>query len=149
MKTIETQLPEFGDKSKWGDGPWVNEPDKKQWQDEETGLPCLIHRNRLGALCGYVGVPAGHPWFEKDFLDIYPEVHGGLTYSGFCAAHICHVVEDGEDDHVWWLGFDCAHGYDLCPNVRLPDDDVVYRTWEYAEEECRKLAKQAAAHGKT
>lgn len=49
------------DKSQWGDGPWQSEPDKIQWQDEATGLPCLIVRGPVGALCGYVGVPKTHP----------------------------------------------------------------------------------------
>lgn len=38
MQTIEYRTI---DKTAWGDGPWLNEPDKKQWQDVETGLPCL------------------------------------------------------------------------------------------------------------
>ena len=46
------------DKSSWGDGPWLAEPDKEQFADEATGLPCLIRRSPTsGALCGYVGVP--------------------------------------------------------------------------------------------
>ncbi len=32
------------DKTGWGEGPWQSEPDKRQWQDEATGLPCLIVR---------------------------------------------------------------------------------------------------------
>ena len=40
------------DKSQWGEGPWQDEPDKIQWQDEETGLPCLIVRGHMGFLCG-------------------------------------------------------------------------------------------------
>ena len=57
METIEYRTM---DKSVWGPGPWQNEPDKRQWQDEATGLPCLIVRNSMGALCGYVGVSEGH-----------------------------------------------------------------------------------------
>lgn len=53
------------DKSSWGDGEWLHEPDKKQWTDQDTGYPCLIVRNRVGALCGYVGVPLDHPYFGK------------------------------------------------------------------------------------
>lgn len=44
------------DKSGWARGVWDSEPDKIQWQDAETGLPCLIVRGPVGALCGYVGV---------------------------------------------------------------------------------------------
>src|SRR5262245_60166508 len=104
------------DKSQWGDGPWHDEPDKKQWLDRETGYPCLIVRNRMGALCGDVGVPEGHPYHEKDYVKPDVDVRGGLTFADHCAPgadasqDICHKT-DG-DDHVWWLGFDCEHGYD-------------------------------------
>lgn len=57
------------DKSTWGDGPWQSEPDKMQWQDEATGLPCLIVRGPVGALCGYVGIAPDHPAY-------------GLSYDG-------------------------------------------------------------------
>lgn len=58
METIEY----FGvaDKTDWGDGPWQGEPDKRQWQDKTTGLPCLMVRGPSGSWCGYVGVPPGH-----------------------------------------------------------------------------------------
>lgn len=110
------------DKSTWGDGPWQNEPDKMQFVDEATGLPCLIVRNNAGALCGYAGVHRDHPLFGKSYNDV-PEinVHGGLTFANKCSPHeseetgICHIVSEGEDDQVWWFGFDCAHCYDRCP----------------------------------
>lgn len=66
MKVIEETLM---DKSAWGPGPWQDEPDKRQWADEATGLPCLIVRGPIGALCGYVGVPPDHPAY-------------GLSYDG-------------------------------------------------------------------
>jgi hypothetical protein len=41
------------DKSAWGPGPWTDEPDKVQWTDTATGLPCLAKRNpRGGHWCG-------------------------------------------------------------------------------------------------
>lgn len=101
------------DKSDWPDGPWMNEPDKEQWTDEATGLPCLIKRNGSGALCGYVGVTEGHPWFMQDYDYVDADVHGGLTYSDFCQDEadeghgICHIVEPGDFAciHEWraWL----------------------------------------------
>lgn len=60
---METREYRTVDKSAWGPGPWQDEPDKRQWQDEATGLPCLIVRNPAGALCGYVGVSKEHPAF--------------------------------------------------------------------------------------
>jgi hypothetical protein len=125
------------DKSEWPDGPWKSEPDKVQWKDKATGLPCLAVRNRhSGHWCGYVGVAEGHPAFELPYDDasaLGPEhkdgwkgldVHGGLTYSAFCQDDedaedhgICHVPQPGEPDRVWWLGFDCAHSGDLSPKL--------------------------------
>lgn len=146
MKTIiETTV----DKSSWPAGEWHNEPDKKQWLDETTGLPCLMVRQpELGHWCGYVGVSKGHPWFEKDYDDVPADVHGGLTYANHCAHHICHVVEEGEDDHVWWLGFDCGHCCDLSIYMIKQGyrfREATYKDMAYVEEQCRKLAQQAKA----
>jgi len=148
MKTLEyTTI----DKSLWPQGEWNNEPDKRQWTDGVTGFPCLIVRGPSGALCGYVGVSSSHPTFEKDYGDVYiGDVHGGLTFSEKCSPGeenkgICHLVEDGEGDNIWWLGFDCAHGGDLCPNYlgfRSPilQDWEVYRNLHYVTGEVEKLA---------
>ncbi len=59
------------DKSDWGDGPWQNEPDKVQFMTK-VGLPALIVRNHGGALCGYVGIEPGHPFYGKDYSDHVP-----------------------------------------------------------------------------
>jgi hypothetical protein len=153
------------DKRKWGEGPWVSEPDKIQWVDEKTGLDCLIHRNGSGALCGYVGVQEGHPAFNKHYDQVDVDVHGGPTYSEFCQpstdeAHgICHVPYDGRPEHVWWIGFDCAHSGDLRPGLNkfnekfyrdhpkfahLHDRDK-YRDVAYVKAECARLAAQLSA----
>lgn len=149
MKTIEYRTV---DKSAWGDGPWQNEPDKIQWMDEETGLPCMIKRNpEIGFWCGYVGVSKGHAAYDKHYDSVSVDVHGGLTYANFCQPGpeehvICHVVEDGEDDKVWWLGFDCGHYRDLCPYREWARgygfEGEVYRDQAYVQNECRQLAKQ-------
>lgn len=147
------------DKSAWGTGPWSDEPDKMQWPDEATGLPCLIVRNRYGALCGYVGVPSGHPWHGRGYDDVTADVHGGLTFAGPCSPEedetsgICHIPAVGEPDDVWWLGFDCAHAFDATPGMgafvgdqRLPSEfQDVYRDFAYVRGEVEGLARQAAA----
>jgi hypothetical protein len=136
------------DKSTWGSGPWQSEPDKVQWPDPATGLPCLIVRNYGGALCGYVGVSEGHPYFKKEYGDVDVSVHGGLTYSGLCTGHICHIPEPGEPDHVWWLGFDCGHFMDVSPAylARHPEESVFsrgyYRDLTYVREQVTQLAAQ-------
>lgn len=149
------------DKSGWGHGEWQDEPDKTQWTDEATGLPCLIVRNHGGALCGYVGLPPQHPWFEKDYDDLPVEVHGGLTYADHCqqfkpaygtleefhAKAICHIPSAGQPDNVWWLGFDTAHSYDLSPAyaARLGgrfSEHEIYRNLAYVKAQVAKLAQQ-------
>ena len=135
-------------KDTWPVGPWQDEPDKIQWTDEATKLPCLIVRNGSGALCGYVGVDETHPYFQVhyDYADV--DAHGGLTYSGLCQKHgkVCYKVEDGENDKVWWLGFDCAHSCDYCPasaQYGASDKDVTqYKDIYYVINEVTNLAKQ-------
>jgi hypothetical protein len=168
------------DKAGWGDGPWTSEPDKEQWTDAGTGYACLLKRNALGALCGYVGVPQGHPWHGSDYEpggwdggDLTPalrllddvDVHGGLTYAAACEdgpdGHtICHVPAPGEPEPLWWLGFDCSHGFDLCPSmtaryqkypklaIPVPSSFLypraAYRDVAYVKAECARLAAVAA-----
>lgn len=99
------------DKSTWPRGPWDHEPDKVQWQDPATGLPCLIDRKEMGIFCGYVGVPPSHPWYGKSYshpigectqycdkgaeaeedrhschcIDSKLEAHGGVNFSDQCS----------------------------------------------------------------
>ena len=145
MKRIEYKTI---DKSDWGAGPWQSEPDKIQWRDEATGLPCLMVRAR-SHWCGYAGVPASHPDYGKGYDDVPVDVHGGLTFADKCRPgaedhSVCHVVEEGEDDNVWWLGFDCAHGGDMCPGrPGFPQfGEEVYRDQAYVADQVANLAAQ-------
>lgn len=145
MKTIEYRF----DKSHLDpDGPWQEEPDKKQWQDKATGLPCLIVRGPVGALCGYVGVPQEHPDHENDYDNVEVDVHGGLTFAGFCAPGepeegICHKIEPGDAEKIFWFGFDCAHWQDLTPGqASYVGKSATYRTFSWVEAEVTRLAKQ-------
>ena len=146
----------------WPAGPWDSEPDKMQWPDAMTGLPCLAVRNRLsGNWCGYVGVAPDHPLHGKGYSDEgLPDldVHGGLTFADACSAGeneaqgICHTPAPGEPDHVWWFGFDCAHGGDRSPLDEryglergypfTNSGDETYRTLNYVQQQCAELAGQ-------
>lgn len=129
----------FVDKSAWGSGPWQDEPDKAMWTDEATGLACLILRNETGALCGYVGVHVGHPWYGVDRWEIRSHgAHGGVNFSR-------------ERQRLWWLGFDCSHAFDLSPAllavpVPIPSrlfESQTYRTFAYVKKRCAMLAREA------
>lgn len=144
------------DKSKYECGPWLHEPDKKQWFDLATGLPCLIVRACItGALCGYVGVPKHHQLYEVPYGKIDSQdisIHGGLTFSDKCqnsaleSNGICHKVEEGAEDDVWWLGFDCSHYDDICPGFWHVYKDIAivgtYRDFKYVENQVLVLAEQ-------
>lgn len=136
------------DKSEWRRGAWDSEPDKIQWKDAATGLPCLIVRGPSGALCGYAGVSSSHPLHGQsyDAADEI-EVHGGLTYSDGCGhgredSGICHKPSPGEPDNVWWFGFDCAHYGDLSPRHDREYADGIYRDVAYVTREVARLALQ-------
>lgn len=155
-------------KDTWPAGPWINEPDKVQWTDEATGLPCLAVRHpSSGHWCGYAGVAEGHPLFnvsysccpkqcDADWCEHRPEallnVHGGITFTDFCRPSeketgVCHIPEPGQPDRVWWFGFDCAHAGDVSPaydrGVRLYDS--LYRDLQYVQDQTAELAGQLAA----
>lgn len=154
----------FLDKAEWGEGAWQHEPDKVQWTDEATGLPCLAVRHPSGGhWCGYVGIAEGHPLFEVSYGDCPQghedcwghspdsilDVHGGITFSDLCDEKsqphgVCHIPEPGQPDHVWWFGFDTAHACDLSPawaHLYTRENDV-YRDLPYIQAECRRLADQ-------
>lgn len=152
-------------------GAWTGEPDKAHWVDKATDLDCLIVRGRSGALCGYVAVPPGHKYHGLDY-DAVPsmDVHGGLTFASSCdeesPSGICHVPSPGRPGDVWWLGFGCAHAWDVMPiladtmepiyaeirakfGAELMIDagipSTTYKDVAYVRQQCELLAAQLAA----
>ena len=123
---------------------WKTEKDRYLWRHEDTGYVCQILRHKeLLHLCGYVIIPPNHRLkgmlagdFE-DFLHPY-HPHGGVTYARTFKKTGCTKV-----------GFDCAHGDDLCPGyINFPfisDDSTLlrgsYRDAVYVANECEALAK--------
>ncbi len=159
METIEYINPKV-DRSKWPAGAWDGEPDKKQWKDKATGLPCLANRQpRSGHWCGYVGISKTHPLYGKDYDSCDVDVHYGLTFADKCqeveneCEGVCHKAPAGEDD-IWWLGFDFAHCGDASPLDHVYERErgypfivgtnETYKTLSVVEAECASLAKQLA-----
>jgi hypothetical protein len=136
-------------------------PDALLAKGEHAGFEWEVTKNHSGYRCGYVRIPAGHPWHGKGYGDEVlsgVEVHGGLTF----AAPDTDCGKGGEDN-AWWLGFDCAHFGDAKDPRIMTGEQIaheiamehrygslsgrvdVIRTTEYVEAECRSLAEQAAA----
>lgn len=148
--------------------PWNLEPDFKKWIDRETGLVCaIIRHDECGHLCGYVKVPPSN--LRKRMIgrtripagiDLRGKlrcrdgaslreianlsVHGGITFSGHFRSNHHASMHRG-----YWIGFDCAHCYDLSPKMDkfmqergLPPSDGIYRDFAYVTEQCANLAKQ-------
>jgi hypothetical protein len=146
------------DRTGWPAGPWDTEPDRLEWRmSEPPGYPCLIVRSEAtGVLCGYVGLPPGHPAHGQGLDEVDVSVHGGLTYADKCSGRICHVPAPGEPEDVWWLGFDTGHAFDYMPAVaaglasagaapRLPGPGGDhYRDVAYVRAEVEQLAAQLA-----
>lgn len=136
------------DKSGWEAGPWSDEPDHIVWSDASTQYLCVIRRNHFGALCGYVAVHEGHPWHGKDYDDIQADVHGGLTYSDSQASvreanHGPGVTESltgftesltgiTVPDSLWWVGFDCGHGFDISPRLEAVYASTGFKSVRFA-----------------
>ncbi len=138
---------QIAERKKWPPGPWDSEPDKLVWKTR-AGLPGMVHRNRMGSLCGYVAVVPGHPSYGVGYDDVDVSVHGGLTYADKCDGTICHVPQPGEPDDVWWFGFDCAHVNDGIPSMfgRTASEKCDnYRDIAYVQAEVESLAVQLAS----
>ena len=133
------------DKTKFSDGPWKEEPDRVHWIDDRTGLDCLIMRhNKVGHLCGYVGVEKDHPCYAQNYDKIEADVHGGLTYSQD-NQHNKYIRHPESDEKViWWIGFDCAHLDDKTPYEFGLDmmDNGSYKDITYVSKEVTYLASQ-------
>lgn len=128
-------------------------PEMLLTKGEHEGYEWEVTNNGIGYRCGYVRIPAGHPWHGRDYDDVDASVHGGLTY----AEHDADCGKGG-DDADWWLGFDCAHAGDAADpslpgrdgkplDARLvhhfPGDTI--KDTGYAVRECISLIDQARA----
>jgi hypothetical protein len=145
MKTLN-----WIDKSRWVDGEWQREPDRIEWV--YLGFPCLITRQDIGFLCGYVGIPPTHPYYGKDIKD--KELKEIPTDKGINFSEpsyqiddpraVCHQLLTKTDDY-WWIGFDCCHSDDAFPRIiRFHNfsSDATYKNVEYVKTQVEFLARE-------
>jgi hypothetical protein len=126
---------------------------------EHAGFHWIVMHNGWGIRCGYVRIPAGHPWHGADRNSVDPDVHGGVT---FCKPDV--PCDAGGPDDALWYGFDCGGAFDApdpglpCAKTRNPyalfleefPGDRAYHVWTQAEveDECRNFCRQAAEAGR-
>lgn len=79
------------------DGPWHGEPDLVEFQ--YAGLICLAERSRNGTWCGYVELPADHPW-----RGVIGDLSRGNVHGGICRIRPRRGAPDAE-----FVGFECDH----------------------------------------
>ena len=136
-------------KALWPAGPWHDEPDRIDWVDPVTGVPCMMRRNDFGAWCGYVALPPTHPWakLSRDEMAPYPHCHGGLSFNDHWEDWNPENGDRYRDVDIGttlpWIGFDCHHGLDLGPALLSDhsDENRVYRDVQYVTAEVVYLAQ--------
>lgn len=154
---------------RWGKGPWVDEPDVCEWHAH--GIRCFMRRHpEWGSWLGYIALLKSHPWYGQ--RPEYPEaaVHGDMTFAGPSAQLILLGPEEpyparGEGgfsrsfnplpvelDELWWLGFDCGHGFDAIPLYdrllpQIAGFNSIYRDFRFTRDQCENLALQASQKG--
>lgn len=135
VEVMEGRFETYGliDKSGYPLGEWDNEPDLVEWVHE--GLNCVIRRNGLGALCGYVGVGKDHKFFKDDYNEHGDlPAHYGLTFSN-------HF----DDESLWFFGMDASHSGDLSPvMMRYGAEFGSYKNISFMINEVEQLAKALA-----
>jgi len=94
--------------------PWYHGPRTEKGPERPTPILGGTWRPSAYGLCAL-----RPPCAES--CDHTPEsllrVHGGITYSGVCQGHICHVTQPGMPEHLFWYGFDCGHFLDVIPGM--------------------------------
>ena len=102
----------------------------KTWFSELSGYACRVAKGPVGALCGYVIVPPGHPWHGCDYGDEPVAGHiYDLTYSG-------NMFK--QDVVGWAFGFDHGHvEHILSVDTRNRNTPIVYM--EDLEAACQQV----------
>ena len=121
-------------------GPWETEGDEHAWMTDAGYLGLIIRSPVSLCLCGYVAVPANHPWAGVQLGDIDVPVHGGITFAG-----PPDEVRTADGGDWWFVGFDCSHRGDFMPVLAERSIGVVYRDLAYVRGEVEFLARVAAA----
>jgi hypothetical protein len=95
----------------------------------------IMQSDVLEHLCGYIQVPSSHPIFSNESLFDDLNVHGGITYH---EDHLpCTSIGSG---NFMYIGFDCAHAWDLIPGLEKFSDIANRELKRLAEHQGVKLS---------
>lgn len=89
--------------------------------EKSSRMPSQEYRDAMSK------APVGGPYPKLEWADVPNKDNASWPH------------DTGQD--VWWVGFDCAHLYDLVPATPRPGD--VYRDEQYVRRELEGLARQA------
>jgi len=111
-------------------------------KNEVSNVPVIMDLTAGGYANGYVALEQGHKLYNKDYMDIDVDIHGGLTYSHEMTLEdidelanklvVGNVEKFKLTDKFWVIGFDTRHMSDnleTCPK-------------SYCEQETINLYKQ-------
>jgi len=143
---------EYHDKTTWGAGAWLSEPDEMFWM-ADCGLPCVAVRNLWGAWTGGVGVFPSHPLYMIQYPNPSYDrftCHGGVSWAGFNPTADQEFYPPGR---MWWIGFSCMTSKDAIPNKQLNGEPPplhqkksrkkqTYRTLTYLWKHATELAQE-------
>lgn len=90
-----------------------------------------VWNDECGFWCGYVHIDKNNGLYGLEYSDyeIHPDVHGGVTYTGY-----------GDDSWgLWAIGFDCGHYND---KTKL-NKSGIERNLDFVKSQCRILAEFA------
>lgn len=117
-----------------GNDPWNNEENRYSFYYK--GYLCLILRNHLGSLCGYVGVTSTNVFYQAEPpMDLI--VYGNISYAGYGdtetigAPWFQRPITDAEGRTLWWVGFTCSSSDDFCPAFAESVKDAVEKETPY------------------
>jgi len=113
-------------RSEWRPGPWRDEPDLVERRANGTLYPLMIVRAEAGVLCGFVGVPVGHPFHGKWYRESFNQ-HQPALIEDVAAATPCNGVLFPIEGPTtcWWLGFHAGMYSPAQPHPDIPESEYV------------------------
>ncbi|CAI3377227.1 hypothetical protein CIRMBP1304_00760 [Enterococcus cecorum] len=121
------------------------EPDISLFEYE--GFECVIARNDLGVLCGYLSFKLGHKLYGAtvEYMEThfpYLPFHGGVTFANKGIYVDLPIITND-----WYIGFDCAHSFDYIPAYENRIDGLEYRDHKYVKQRLKESVMYLIRNG--